>query len=218
MGSGVGSGVLAAQKLVDADALCGKGLTQHRNALIRVGRAAHEDVKRRVAELRPSMDGDVALGQHRHAGHAARLEMMQVNVQSRRAAWRRADRRSNARRRSGRRCEWRNDRDDRPQASAPESPLSVSSSCLPFGRYLGFPSPSPIARGRVGSCRPPQPEIRTRDAGKPAPRKRKPPDQSTRTDQQRLNPHINANSGESRRFCKKTFNASSRSRLLHASG
>jgi hypothetical protein len=44
--------------------------------------------------------------------------------------------------------------------------------------------------------------------------KRKPLDQSTRTDQQRLNPHINAISGESRRFCNETFNALS-SRLLH---
>ena len=41
--------------------------------------------------------------------------------------------------------------------------------------------------------------------------KRKPLDQSTRTDQQRLNPHINAISGESRRFCNQTFNALSRS-------
>jgi hypothetical protein len=44
--------------------------------------------------------------------------------------------------------------------------------------------------------------------------KRKPLDQSTRTDQQRLNPHINAISGESRRFCNESFNALS-SRLLH---
>jgi hypothetical protein len=36
---------------------------------------------------------------------------------------------------------------------------------------------------------------------------RKPPDQSTRTDQQRPIPHINAISGESSRFCEKTFNA-----------
>src|SRR5579872_310600 len=41
--------------------------------------------------------------------------------------------------------------------------------------------------------------------------KRKPPDQSTRTDQQRQCPHINANRGESRRFYYKCFNASSRS-------
>jgi hypothetical protein len=40
--------------------------------------------------------------------------------------------------------------------------------------------------------------------------KRKPLDQSTRTDQQRLNPHINAISGESSRFCNETFNAWSR--------
>src|SRR5436309_15782731 len=39
---------------------------------------------------------------------------------------------------------------------------------------------------------------------------RKPLDQSTRTDQQRLNPHINAISGESSGFCNETFNAWSR--------
>src|SRR5262249_1874736 len=44
--------------------------------------------------------------------------------------------------------------------------------------------------------------------------KRKPLDQSTRTDQQRLNPHINAISGVSRRFCNESFNVWS-SRLLH---
>src|SRR5207302_509049 len=42
-----------------------------------------------------------------------------------------------------------------------------------FGRYLGSPSPCPIARGRAGACRPPQPGKRTRDAGEPAPRKAK---------------------------------------------
>ena len=46
---------------------------------------------------------------------------------------------------------------------------------------------------------------------------RMPPDQSTRTNQQRQFPHINAISGESRRFCKKTFNASSRSTVRGAS-
>ena len=58
--------------------------------------------------------------------------------------------------------------------------------------------------------RPPQPETRTRDAGEPAPRNANAADPSTRTDQQRQFPQINAISGESRRFCKKTFNASSR--------
>src|SRR5262249_1874041 len=42
-------------------------------------------------------------------------------------------------------------------------------------------------------------------------RKRKPLDQSTRTDHQRLNPHLNAISGESSRFCNQNFNALSRS-------
>src|ERR1700728_600427 len=78
-----GSGVLAAQQLVDADALGGKRLAQNRNAGVRIGRAAHENVERSIADFRPSMDGNVALRQHRHPGNPARLEMMQVNMQKR---------------------------------------------------------------------------------------------------------------------------------------
>ena len=115
---------LPAQVLADRDALRLERLAQHRDAGIRLGVAAHEDVERRVARLRPGVDRDVALGQHRDAGDpAVRLEVMQVDVQQRRArggdaaaqrlvdqvdvveaARPRRDRRSDARRRSARRC------------------------------------------------------------------------------------------------------------------
>src|SRR5215831_13167921 len=51
----------------------------------------------------------------------------------------------------------------------------------------------------------------TRSSNERGHRKRKPLDQSTRTDHQRLNPHLNAISGESSRFCNQNFNALSRS-------
>src|ERR1700735_3349519 len=77
--------LLAAQQFIHADALCRKGLAQHRDAFIRIGRAAHENVERGIAGLRPSMDGDMALRQHRDAGDATRLEVVQVDMQKRRA-------------------------------------------------------------------------------------------------------------------------------------
>ncbi len=218
---------LAAQQFVDADTLGGKRLAQHRNALVGIGRSAHEDVERRVADFRPSVDGDVALRQHRDAGDAARLEMMQMNMQQRRlggfdaAPQRRFDVLDVVQALGAVQIDDQVDAGAahafadgemivaRLDPPAPEPPLSAWPFCLPFGRYLGSPSPSPIARGRSGSCRPPQPEIRTRDAGEPAPRKAKAARSVHMTDQQRLNPHINANSDESRRFCKKSFNASS---------
>ena len=80
-----GSGVLPAQDLVDLDALGLEGLAQHRNAGVGIGVAAHEHVERGIARFRPSVDRDVALGQHRHAGDAVRLEMVQMDVQQRRA-------------------------------------------------------------------------------------------------------------------------------------
>jgi hypothetical protein len=76
---------LAAEDFVDVDALGGEGLPQHRDAIIWLGGAAHEDVERRVTRLWPGVDRDVALRQHRDPGHAARLKMVQVNVQERRA-------------------------------------------------------------------------------------------------------------------------------------
>src|SRR5579862_3259076 len=79
--SAIGSGVLAAQQLVDADALGGKGLAQHRDAPVGIGRAAHENVERGIAGFRPGVDRDVTFGQHRHSGNSAWLEMMQVNMQ-----------------------------------------------------------------------------------------------------------------------------------------
>ena len=94
-----------------------------------LGVAAHEHVERRVVRLRPGVDRDVALGQHRDAGNpAVRLEVMQMDVQQRRARGGdascaaphrsgryprgprpRRDRRSGARPRSARRCGRRSD-------------------------------------------------------------------------------------------------------------
>src|SRR6185312_11823982 len=78
------SGGLAAQMLAYRDLLRAEGLAQNRHASIRIGLAAHEDVECGIAVFRPCMDGDVALGQHRHAGHAAvRLKVMQMDMQQR---------------------------------------------------------------------------------------------------------------------------------------
>src|SRR5262245_41802368 len=77
----VRSDLLAAEDFIDVDALGGEGLAQHRDTSIRLGAAAHENVECRVTRFWPCMDRDVALRQHRDSGHAARLKMMQVNVQ-----------------------------------------------------------------------------------------------------------------------------------------
>ena len=62
-----------------------KSLLQHRKRLTRFGAAAHEHVERRVATLWPSMDADVAFGQHRHATYSAiGREGVQMNVKERR--------------------------------------------------------------------------------------------------------------------------------------
>src|SRR3546814_17134653 len=58
---------------------------QHLHGAVRLSGAAHEDVERRVAGLRPGVDGDVRLGEHRHAGDAVvRRKVMKVDVQQRR--------------------------------------------------------------------------------------------------------------------------------------
>src|SRR6185437_15335773 len=77
------SRVLAAQQLVDPDALCRKGIAQHRNTGVGISRPAHEHVERGVPGLRPGVNRDVTFRQHRYAGNAARLKMVQVNVQQR---------------------------------------------------------------------------------------------------------------------------------------
>src|SRR2546423_8631114 len=70
---------LPAQVLTDRDALGLERLAQHRHASVRIGAAAHEDVDRGVMHLRPSVDRDVALGEHRDARNpAVGLEVMQV--------------------------------------------------------------------------------------------------------------------------------------------
>ena len=73
------------QDFIDVDALCLKRFPQHRNTIVRLGGAAHEYVERGVTRLRPGVDGDVALGQHRDAGNPIRLEMVHMDVQERRA-------------------------------------------------------------------------------------------------------------------------------------
>src|SRR5262249_56211139 len=45
---------------------------------------AHEQVERGIGGVGPRVDRNVALGQHRHPGHAVRVEMVQVDVQQRR--------------------------------------------------------------------------------------------------------------------------------------
>src|SRR6516162_1996121 len=79
-----GSGVLPAQDFADFHALGLEGLAQHGNAGVGDGLAAHEHVERGIARVGPRVDRDMALGQHRHPGHAVRMEMMQVDVQQRR--------------------------------------------------------------------------------------------------------------------------------------
>src|SRR5262249_29427305 len=79
------SDALSAEDFINIDALRGEGLAQHRNAVIRLGGTAHEDVERRVTRFWPRMDRDMALRQHGDPCHAAGLKMVQVNVQERRA-------------------------------------------------------------------------------------------------------------------------------------
>src|SRR5262245_46943732 len=58
------SDALSAEDFINIDALRGEGLAQHRNAVIRLGGTAHEDVERRVTRFWPRMDRDMALRQH----------------------------------------------------------------------------------------------------------------------------------------------------------
>src|SRR5579863_3463070 len=77
-------GALPAQMLAHRDLLRTEGLAQYRDAGVRRGLSAHEDIERGIAVFRPGMDGDVAFGQHRHARNPAiRLEVMQVDMQQR---------------------------------------------------------------------------------------------------------------------------------------
>ena len=78
------SGLLPAQDLVDLDAGRLEGFSQNGDAGVWSGFAAHEYVKGGIARIRPSMDGDVAFGEHRHAGNSVRLEMVHMDVQKRR--------------------------------------------------------------------------------------------------------------------------------------
>ena len=78
-------GALAAQNFVHPDPLCGKSLVEDGDASIRIGRSAHEYIERGIACVGPGVNRNVTFRQHGHAGHAVRREMMNVNVQQRRA-------------------------------------------------------------------------------------------------------------------------------------
>src|SRR3954453_1373439 len=72
----------AALVLADDHALGPERPLEYRERLLRLGVAAHEDVERRIAALRPCVHADVTLRQHGHAGNpAAFREGMQMNVQ-----------------------------------------------------------------------------------------------------------------------------------------
>ena len=67
------------------DRLRREHLLQHRQRMVRIARAAHEDVHRGEVALRPSVDRDVAFRQHQHAADAAiGAEVVEVAVQDRR--------------------------------------------------------------------------------------------------------------------------------------
>src|SRR3954470_20969005 len=72
----------AALVLADDHALGPERPLEYRERLLRLGVAAHEDVERRIAALRPCVHADVTLRQHGHAGNPAAFgEGMQMNVQ-----------------------------------------------------------------------------------------------------------------------------------------
>ena len=136
----------------------------------------------------------MALRQHRHAGHTARLEVMQVDMQERCARGfnappqRRLDVLDVIEPLGAVQVDDQMHAGEADAVTYGEVVLAIVCSAIILRRrrrschfklvFLSSfravpgisPSPSPIARGRSGSCRPPQPEIRTRDAGKPAPR------------------------------------------------
>src|SRR4029077_16095342 len=81
-----GSNALAAQKRLHLDALCPESLLEDRHAFFGRRFAAHEHVERCIAAFGPTMDGDMALRQNSHTPPASvRFEVVQVNVQKRRA-------------------------------------------------------------------------------------------------------------------------------------
>ena len=62
-------------------------MLEDRHGFVRLGGAAHEDVDRRIGALRPGVDRDVALGQHRDAGDPAILgKLVEVHVKQGRPA------------------------------------------------------------------------------------------------------------------------------------
>src|SRR5476649_1341833 len=68
--------------LTDHDPARLESALENLKRLAGVGIAAHEDVEGGKAFFRPSVDGDVAFRQYRHAGNAAAVfELVQVNMQ-----------------------------------------------------------------------------------------------------------------------------------------
>src|SRR3954453_19293 len=73
-----------AQNFVDVDPLRLESLPQHRDAGVGRSLTAHEHIEGSIARVRPSVDRDMALGQHCNPGYTIRLEMVDVNMQERR--------------------------------------------------------------------------------------------------------------------------------------
>jgi hypothetical protein len=72
---------LSPKELLDSDVSWDQCAPQNWDREIGVAVAAHEEVKRRISVLRPSMNADVRLGQDCNAGYAAHFERMQMDVQ-----------------------------------------------------------------------------------------------------------------------------------------
>ena len=76
----------SSMQLIEASAAGIEGALEHIQRLSGLGAAAHEHVERGITFLGPSVDRDVAFGQHRYAGNAAALfEGVKVDVEQSRS-------------------------------------------------------------------------------------------------------------------------------------
>ncbi len=72
----------SAQMLADFGSLGHQRLTQDFDGMPRFAGPTHEDVERRIIELRLSVQRNVGFRQHRDAGHTVILaEMVELNIQ-----------------------------------------------------------------------------------------------------------------------------------------
>src|SRR5687768_12667168 len=77
----------SSKQLLYSDSTRRERFEQNLYASLRARGSAHEHVKRRVLQLGPGVDGDVALGEYGDATDSAvGFERMQVNVQQRSAS------------------------------------------------------------------------------------------------------------------------------------